>query len=100
MRAVCPIAVLGTAVNHLAVLVVSISVIRRGDQVGIVTIAAARMPSDAVHDRGAIHKVGDIVLQRLELGIHGDLLWTDPRCRNLQVGYKAAWRDSCCTIVQ
>jgi hypothetical protein len=73
MCLVGPRSVLRACVDYVAVLVDSIAVVSRGDQVDVVAVAAARVPSDAVEDLCAVQQVADIFAKSVPLDVKGHL---------------------------
>src|SRR5215204_2185853 len=55
----------------MAVLVDTVAVIRRSNQVDVVTIAATRVARDAIEDLRAVQEITNVLLQGVQAGVDG-----------------------------
>ncbi len=64
-------AVLGSRIDVIAMFINAIIVVCRGNEVYVVTVAAAGMTRDAVQNRRAVHQVTHVLLQSIQAGFVG-----------------------------
>ena len=69
----------GPALIVMAVLVDTVSVISRGDEVDVVAVAATGMAGDAIQDLGAVQEVADVLLHAFKAGAGR---WSSSSCRS------------------
>src|SRR5512144_2628245 len=94
MRRIRPLAVLGTRIDLVAVFIDPIAVLRRSDQVDVMTIAAAGVPGDAIENRRPVQKVTDIPTQGFDAYVVGHRSPVELVCRL----YECTARGGCQNI--